>query len=179
MTPAPQPAVVVVGLGPAGAELLSERTRSLIDSADVAFLRTARHPAAAAFAHVATFDHRYEEAETFEDVYRAIVEDLLEAARAAPGASVVYAVPGSPLVGERSVELLRADPRLVVRIEPALSFLDLAWARLGVDPLSAGVRLVDGDALRRRGRRRARPPARRPVLVDRGALGHQAGGRPG
>ena len=27
---------------------------------------------------------------------------------------------------------------------PALSFLDLAWARLGVDPVAAGVRLVDG-----------------------------------
>ena len=26
---------------------------------------------------------------------------------------------------------------------PALSFLDLAWAALGVDPLAAGVRLVD------------------------------------
>ena len=27
---------------------------------------------------------------------------------------------------------------------PALSFLDLAWARLGVDPVALGARLVDG-----------------------------------
>lgn len=144
MTPPPLPVVVVVGLGPAGGDLVSERTRSLIGSAEVAFLRTARHPAAAAFADVATFDHRYEGSETFEDVYRAIVEDLVSAAQGAAGGSVVYAVPGSPLVAERSVELLRADRRVEVRIEPALSFLDLAWARLGVDPLAAGVRLVDG-----------------------------------
>ena len=58
---------------------------------------------------------------------------------------VVYAVPGSPLVAERSVELLRADGRVEVEIRPALSFLDLAWARLGIDPLAAGVRLVDGQ----------------------------------
>src|SRR6185437_17023245 len=53
-------------------------------------------------------------------------------------------VPGSPLVAERTVELLRADPRVEVSVVPSLSFLDLAWDRLGVDPLDAGVRLVDG-----------------------------------
>jgi tetrapyrrole methylase family protein/MazG family protein len=29
-------------------------------------------------------------------------------------------------------------------VQPALSFLDLAWARLGVDPVALGVRVVDG-----------------------------------
>ena len=142
VTTGSRPVVVVVGLGPAGVDLLSERTRSRIDSADAVFLRTARHPAAAAFGDAATFDHHYERAETFEEVYAAIVDDLVTAA--AGGGSVVYAVPGSPLVAERTVELLRADPRIDVHIEPALSFLDLAWAALGVDPVAAGVRLVDG-----------------------------------
>ena len=32
---------------------------------------------------------------------------------------------------------------VVLEVVPALSFLDLAWARLGIDPLAAGVRLVD------------------------------------
>ena len=35
-------------------------------------------------------------------------------------------------------------PTLEVEVLPALSFLDLAWARLGVDPVALGVRLVDG-----------------------------------
>jgi tetrapyrrole methylase family protein/MazG family protein len=53
-------------------------------------------------------------------------------------------VPGSPFVAERTVELLRADARVAVEALPALSFLDLVWARLGVDPVAAGVRVVDG-----------------------------------
>jgi tetrapyrrole methylase family protein/MazG family protein len=48
------------------------------------------------------------------------------------------------VVAEHSVELLVADPRVEVRLVPALSFADLAWARLGVDPIAEGVRIVDG-----------------------------------
>ena len=33
---------------------------------------------------------------------------------------------------------------MTVEVLPALSFLDLAWARLGVDPVALGARLVDG-----------------------------------
>jgi tetrapyrrole methylase family protein/MazG family protein len=48
------------------------------------------------------------------------------------------------MVAERTVALLLADSRVSVEVVPGLSFLDVAWARLGVDPLVAGVRLVDG-----------------------------------
>src|SRR5205085_1586216 len=34
---------------------------------------------------------------------------------------------------------------LDVEVLAALSFADLAWARLGVDPVAAGVRMVDGQ----------------------------------
>ena len=57
---------------------------------------------------------------------------------------MIYAVPGSPRVLERSVEQLMADDRVAVELVPAMSFLDLTWARLGIDPVEAGVRLVDG-----------------------------------
>ncbi|MEY2468120.1 MAG: tetrapyrrole methylase family protein / MazG family protein, partial [Actinomycetota bacterium] len=50
----------------------------------------------------------------------------------------------SPLVAERTVELLRARDEVELVVHPALSFLDLVWSRLGVDPLAVGVRLVDG-----------------------------------
>jgi tetrapyrrole methylase family protein/MazG family protein len=46
-------------------------------------------------------------------------------------------------VAEHTVELLLADDRVDVTLVPALSFLDLAWVRLGVDPLDDGVRIVD------------------------------------
>ena len=136
--------VVVVGLGPAGPELLTGAAAAAIERVPVRFLRTARHPAAVAVADAGatTFDLLYEGAATLDQVYAGIVDALVEAA--AEEGEVLYAVPGSPLVAERSVELLLADPRVEVDVVAGLSFLDLAWARLGVDPLAAGVRLVDG-----------------------------------
>jgi tetrapyrrole methylase family protein / MazG family protein len=136
------PRVVVVGLGPAGAELVNEATRSAIAAVPVRFLRTRRHPAASLLAGSASFDEVYESAATFADVYEAIADRLGD--EAGRHGQVLYAVPGSPLVLERSVRLLLQRPGLTVDILPAMSFLDLAWARLGVDPVEAGVRLVDG-----------------------------------
>jgi tetrapyrrole methylase family protein/MazG family protein len=117
-------------------------TLAAIDATRERFLRTGRHPAAVVVPGARTFDHLYDGADTFADVYAAIVEELVAAARAS--GAVLYAVPGNPRVLERSVELLVADDRVEVDVLPALSFLDLAWVRLGIDPLEAGVRLVDG-----------------------------------
>ena len=86
-------------------------------------------------------------------------------------------MPGSPLVAERTVELLRADDRVEVTIVPALSFLDLAWARLGIDPLAEGVRLVDAERFAVQADGRAGPCPGGPVLVAAAALGGQAVGR--
>ena len=138
------PRVVVAGLGPAGPGLLTAATLAAVEKAFRRFVRTARHPAAAAVPGAVSFDDLYERAATMEEVYGGIV-DALVAAASEPGAGdVIYLVPGSPSVAERTVELLRHDARVAVEVLPALSFLDLAWDRLGVDPLAAGARLVDG-----------------------------------
>ena len=148
-TPPGRPRIDVVGLGPAGPELLTVATRDLVEAARAVRLRTRRHPATAAFPTLPSFDHHYQEQPTFDDVYRSIVDDLLDIARREH--SVVYAVPGSPVVAERTVVLLReaalatADDVDVV-VHPALSFLDLAFARLGVDPVATGVRIVDAES---------------------------------
>ncbi len=136
------PRVVVVGLGPAGPDLLTAGTLAALERVPRRFLRTRRHPAAAAVAEATDFDPLYEAATSFADVYDAIVEALVAAAT--EHGEVLYAVPGSPVVAERAVELLIADGRVEVVVLPALSFLDLAWARLGVDPVALGARLVDG-----------------------------------
>ena len=136
------PRVVVVGLGPAGPELVSQAALRAIERVPRRWLRTARHPAAVAVPDASSFDSLYDSAGSFEEVYRGIVDALAE--EAAAEGEVLYAVPGSPVVAERSVELLRADDRVEVELVPGLSFLDMAWARLGVDPVAAGVRLVDG-----------------------------------
>jgi tetrapyrrole methylase family protein/MazG family protein len=150
------PVLDVVGLGPAGPDLLTEGTRSLIAAASTCVLRTFRHPAAEALRgsllrSATSFDHRYAAAESMEEVYGGIVDDLVALATAAADSSssassapVVYAVPGSPVVAEHTVELLLADDRVDVRLHPAMSFLDLTWVRLGLDPVERGVQLVDG-----------------------------------
>jgi tetrapyrrole methylase family protein / MazG family protein len=134
--------VVVVGLGPAGDDLVSTGTLAEIDRHDVRFVRTTRHPSAPVVGHAESFDALYERAATIDEVYRGIVDALVEAA--AEHGEVLYAVPGSPVVAEHTVELLLADDRVEVELRPALSFLDLAWVRLGVDPVARGVRIVDG-----------------------------------
>ncbi|MGE3620262.1 MAG: MazG nucleotide pyrophosphohydrolase domain-containing protein [Acidimicrobiia bacterium] len=136
------PRIVVAGLGPGGPDLVTAGTLALIERIPVRRLRTARHPAAAVVASAATFDHHYEHAERFDEVYERVVADLVR--DAADHGEVLYLVPGSPRVLERSVDLLVARDDVEVEVVPALSFVDLAWVRLGVDPFEAGARLVDG-----------------------------------
>jgi tetrapyrrole methylase family protein/MazG family protein len=134
--------VVVVGLGPGDPRLVSVAATAACARIPVRFVRTTRHPSAALVEPATSFDELYETGESLDEVYAGIVSRL--AAAAAAHGEVLYAVPGSPLISERTVELLRADNEVEVELIPGLSFLDLAWARLGVDPVADGVRLVDG-----------------------------------
>jgi tetrapyrrole methylase family protein/MazG family protein len=141
--------VVVVGLGPAGVDLMLPQARSKLSYMAHRYARTARHPAIDELARhgldFESFDDRYEAATDFEELYRGITEELVAAA--GEHGEICYAVPGNPAVAERTVALLReaADRgEVTLQIVPGLSFADLAWARLGVDPLG-GARLVDGQ----------------------------------
>jgi len=133
---------VVVGLGPAGPDLVTGAALDAIAAARHRYLRTTRHPAATVVPDAVSFDHLYETSDSMEEVYRRIVDEL--AAAAHTHGEVLYAVPGSPAVAEHTVELLLLDDQLEVEVGPALSFLDLAWTRLGVDPVAVGARIVDG-----------------------------------
>ncbi len=137
-----RPRIVVVGLGPGGVEHITAETLATIDRIPNRFLRTTVHPSAHLVPDATSFDDLYEQADRFEDVYAEIAERLVAAANT--HGEVLYAVPGSPLVLERSVRTLRSDDRVEVGLVPAMSFLDLVWARLGIDPVETGVRLVDG-----------------------------------
>ena len=138
----------MVGLGPAGPELITAEAMALMEAAPTLVLRTRRHPAADRFPTADSFDHHYEAADTFETVYRSIVDDLVVSA--VGYGDVVYAVPGSPSVAEATVDLLRhhhsvIDGTVTLSVHPSVSFLDLAFDRLGVDPVAASVRVVDGE----------------------------------
>ncbi|HEY4396773.1 MAG TPA: SAM-dependent methyltransferase, partial [Acidimicrobiia bacterium] len=130
--------IVVVGLGPAGADLLLPAARRALEQCANRYVRTSRHPAvadlSAAGVDLRSFDDEYEAADDVDAVYAGIATELIDIADTA--GEVVYAVPGNPAVAERSVELLRdaaARGDIVLELVPGLSFAELAWTRLGVD----------------------------------------------
>ena len=136
-----RPVVTVVGLGPGPVGLVTQETIEAISSSTTRFVRTTRHPSATLVGNAVSFDDEYERHDTFAEVYAAIAARVADAAL--KNGSALYAVPGSPGVLEDGVRRLLADERLEVRVLSAVSFLDLAWLRLGIDPVDAGVRLVD------------------------------------
>ena len=154
--------IIVVGLGPGERRLLTLEALETLRAARHVYLRTARHPIVDELAgdlrpdaRVRAFDDLYESAASFDEVYAHIVTALLAAATAAGDSAgdPVYAVPGHPLVGEASVRLLldKADAHgVAVRIVDGLSFLEPAFAALRLDPLAAGLHIVDALEASRR-----------------------------
>ena len=140
--------ITIVGLGPGAAGNLSLETMDLLQGCGQVILRTAVHPTVEELLKrgvvFTSCDDLYEKGNSFEEVYGSVVERVLVAAEQG---DVVYAVPGSPLVAERTVVLLRdaAKERGVkLIIKPAMSFLDLAYVDLGIDPI-AGLRIIDAQ----------------------------------
>jgi tetrapyrrole methylase family protein/MazG family protein len=140
--------VVVVGLGPAGADHVLPVARAALDAASHRYARTARHPAIADLTTEGmtfeTFDALYDAAPDLDHAYTEIARTLVDAA--SEHGEVVYAVPGNPVVAERSVALLR-DADVEIALVAGLSFAELAWVRLGVDPVEGDARVVDGRAI--------------------------------
>lgn len=135
--------ITVVGLGPGDPADLTIKAERALRSGAPLYLRTAIHPTVAALRQwdleFEDFDGLYKEGISFEEVYKAIVDDLL-----VEGAvhDIVYAVPGHPLVGELTVRALIAQSAVHVTIVPGLSGLEAIYARIGVDP-STGLQVVD------------------------------------
>jgi tetrapyrrole methylase family protein/MazG family protein len=143
--------LIIIGLGPGDASLLTVEARDALAAAPEVWLRTARHPTVGGLPQgprYQSFDEVYERGASFAEVYGEIVERVLELA--ARPAGVVYAVPGHPLFGEATVRALleRAPPAGIgVRIVPGISFLDAVAAALGLDPLAEGLLLLDALSL--------------------------------
>ena len=141
----------IVGLGPAGLDRITDPVRAvLLDEGSTVVVRTVQHPAAVelgALRPVESCDDLYESADDFEAVYAAIARRVVGRASAGP---VVYAVPGSPGVGERAVRLIAEEARaagIPVETHAAESFLALALERAGIDPLARGVQVIDAHDL--------------------------------
>ncbi|NLO88792.1 MAG: nucleoside triphosphate pyrophosphohydrolase [Clostridia bacterium] len=138
--------IIAAGLGPGGLEHLPTGTYRLLKNKPKLYLRTAKHPIAEDLLKenipFESFDYLYEQCETFEEVYRSIVEVLLKETE--KEGEIVYGVPGHPMVAERTVEMLlnikTAD--ISVEILPAVSCLGAVYAALKIDP-AQGLTVVD------------------------------------
>ena len=140
--------ITIVGLGPGAVGHLSLETMSIMQGCEQVILRTAVHPTVAELAKqgvkYTSCDDLYEAGASFEEVYQNVVTRVLTAAHKG---DVVYAVPGSPLVAEKTGVLLREQAKaqnLELAIKPSMSFLDLAYVALGIDPI-AGLRIIDAQ----------------------------------
>ena len=135
--------ITVVGLGPGDPEALTRAAEAALRSGAPVHLRTSVHPTVRALEArglvFTSHDERYRTAGDFDAVYAGIVAELL--AGGAKG-DIVYAVPGHPLVGERTVRMLLAQDTVPIRIVAGLSGLEAVYATLGVDP-GDGVTIVD------------------------------------
>ena len=138
--------ITIVGLGPGPFGCLSLETWDVIRQAPKLLLRTAVHPTVEDLrsrgVNFTSYDTFYDQGEDFDSVYRAIADDVIEQARVA---DVVFAVPGSPMVAEKTVGLIREAAGAVglpIVVLPGMSFFELLCNRLGIDP-QQGLTLVD------------------------------------
>src|SRR5687767_12483348 len=99
--------ITIVGLGPGEAAHRTAAAQRALSAAAQIVLRTAVHPGVDDLLNdprVVSCDDLYEQAASFEELYRRICERVLNAAESG---DVVYALPGSPNQGERTVRMIR------------------------------------------------------------------------
>lgn len=144
--------ITVVGLGPGRFGLITLESWEAMRHAQTLILRTEVHPSAAGLKErglsFESYDAWYERAGNFEELYRSIAADLMQ--RAGSGEEIVYAVPGSPFVAERTVTLLQemakkeAKGKIRISFQPGMSFVEALYAALGIDPIE-GLAILDAE----------------------------------
>ena len=139
--------IEVLGLGAGELEQLPVGVYKKLLKADRLFLRTKEHPVVSSLEKegltYVSFDSVYEKHDQFEAVYEEIAQTLLRESQTGP---VIYAVPGHPLVAERTVQLLleySSKEDVHITIGGGQSFLDSIFAALKIDPVE-GFQLLDG-----------------------------------
>ncbi|WP_256762272.1 nucleoside triphosphate pyrophosphohydrolase [Cohnella sp. WQ 127256] len=149
------PSITIVGLGSGGEDQLTLGILKALEQTTHRYVRTLDHPAVADLQlrniSFQSFDSLYEQLESFEGVYEAITLELINTAKRHPNETILYAVPGHPMVAERTVQLLRqraTEEGVQLQLLGGESFLDQAFTRLGFDPIE-GFQLLDASELRR------------------------------
>lgn len=135
--------IYIVGLGPGNIESLTLGAIKRLNSGTENILRTKHHPTIQYLddenINYSSYDHLYEEKDSFDEVYQAIVDDLREKSKSG---DINYYVPGNPLVAERTVEILLAS-NLETKLISGLSFIEPILELVQRDPVN-GLQIVDG-----------------------------------
>ncbi|MFD1204482.1 nucleoside triphosphate pyrophosphohydrolase [Sporosarcina contaminans] len=144
--------ITIIGLGAGDLDQLSLGIYRKLKEAEFLIVRTEQHPAIeqlrAEGIKIDSFDEVYVENDAFETVYEEITERLLALSKEK---HITYAVPGHPLVAERTVQLLIEKERegfVKLQFAGGNSFLDPIFAALRIDPIE-GFQLVDGTDMKR------------------------------
>ncbi|MEW5552991.1 nucleoside triphosphate pyrophosphohydrolase [Peribacillus frigoritolerans] len=142
--------ITIIGLGAGDLEQLPLGIYKKLVQTEQCYVRTADHPVIGDLKregiNFTAFDGIYEKHDQFEDVYEEIAETLLHEAS---NRSVLYAVPGHPMVAEKTVQLLlEKGPALgiAIKLEGGQSFLDPLFQAVRIDPIE-GFQLLDGTDL--------------------------------
>lgn len=139
--------ILITGLGPGDiARIPGPVLDLLLDTNNQLIIRTVHHPAGAQLSErrpVRFCDDLYEAHESFADVYSAIAHRVIDASQDGP---VIYAVPGSPAVGEFAVRQI-VQSGGDVSVLPAESFVDAILAVVEYDPLDRGLQILNGHEL--------------------------------
>lgn len=135
--------ITVIGLGAGDLSQLPLGIYRKLLATEHLYLRTKEHPVIkeleAEGISYRSFDDIYEKHDQFEDVYDEIVDILRKEAKTK---EIVYAVPGHPMVAEKTTQLLLEDQNLQVKIEGGQSFIDPLLASLRIDPIE-GFQFID------------------------------------
>jgi len=138
--------LTIIGLGPGDPKWMTREAWDEIHSMNEIFLRTKEHPVVPHLSEISllhSFDAIYEEAEDFAEVYSRIVDQIF--IELTKRKSVVYAVPGDPMVGEATVSMLlkrSTESGVDFKIIPGISFIEPCLAMLHMDALD-GLSVVD------------------------------------
>lgn len=144
--------ITIIGLGAGDIDQLPLGIYKKLKNTAHLYVRTEQHPVLQELQKEGvswtSFDEIYEKNDQFENVYKEIVESLLQLAVNFP---LVYAVPGHPLVAEQTVQLLieaEEQGKIKIKIEGGQSFLDPIFGALRIDPIE-GFQLLDGTSFKR------------------------------
>lgn len=137
----------IMGLGPGAYEALTIGALKELKNNKNIYFRTEKHPTVDFLKDEGikfeSYDHAYEKYDSFDDVYKYIAEDLITKIK--DDEDLIYAVPGHPLVAEKSVvnliELCKEN-NIQYEVLPAVSFVDAMMEALQVDPIE-GVKIID------------------------------------